>query len=96
MGMKFYNNCVNWPRHDVEALTEMVESSRKVTRRTFIRHVDQSELARIEWHLGYRRGELTMAGDYHVRYERGTLRGRRVYFFTHSAIEYVFTETGNA
>ena len=94
--MIFYNNCVKWPRRDVAALSEMCDNSREITRRTFLRHVDRRELKDVEANLGYPFGRLTMAGDYHVRYERGTLRGRRVYFFIHSAIEYVFTEDGNA
>jgi hypothetical protein len=33
---------------------------------------------------------LAMKRDFHVTYYAGRLHGKRVYFFKHSAIEYVF------
>ena len=92
---RYYCCCVNWPRADVHAgLIPMVDSAVDITRKTFRQHVDSADLAELERSLGYEshptRG-LTMAGDYHVSYHRSKLHGRRVYYFRHSAIEYVFT-----
>lgn len=93
--MNFYSSCVHWPRNDVEALREMIDAARMITRRTFLRHVDRNELQELEMALSYeqhpKRG-LTMAADWAVSYHRSTLHGKRVYYFRHSAIEYVFRD----
>lgn len=95
---RFYTNCVNWPRNDVHepgGLSSMIEDAQDIERATFCRHVDRAEREELERDLGYeingRRGLLTMTRDYHVSYHRSQLHGQRVYFFKHSAIEYVFT-----
>lgn len=93
----YYNNCVTWPGCDVETgLRPMIDDAITITRATFLKHVIRADLKRVEAELGYddhpRKG-LTMAGDFHVKYSRSKLHGRRVYFITQSAIEYVFTKT---
>jgi len=92
----YYNNCVNWDRDYVDSeggLSDMVDNAIDITRSTFVRHVDKDSLAVLEKELGYerfkRRG-LTMANDWAVQYYRSKLHGTTVYFFKHSAIEYVF------
>ena len=91
--MQYYENCVGWPKHDIDALIEMVDGGIDITRRTFRKHVDKSDLECLELELRYAthpsRG-LTMAGDYHVGYHRSKLHGKTAYYFTHSCIEYVF------
>ena len=37
-----------------------------------------------------------MAADWAVSYHRSKLHGRRVYYFRHSAIEFVFTQAPEA
>ena len=90
---KYYRNCVGWPCNDVENLCKMVDESIETTRRTFLNHIDREDLKHLERALGYdnhyKQG-LTMAGDWAVSYHRSKLRGKRVYYFRHSAIEYVF------
>jgi len=93
---KFYSNCVSWPSGDVfneGGLSDMIDNAIDITRKTFMKYVYMSELKDIEMSLGYdnhyKQG-LTMAGDYHVGYHRSKLHGKRVYYFRHSAIEYVF------
>ena len=96
MGLPYYNNCVGWDPSDVDApggLIEMQEDALEITRATFLRHVDRAAVARLEAELGYatrRRDGLVMEDDYHVTYHRGRLHGARVYYFVHSAIEFVF------
>lgn len=97
MTYTFYRNCVNWPAQHVHSeggLVDMIDQATDITRATFRKHVDNMELIEIERALGYdtRPGFLHMAGDWHVSYHRSKLHGQRVYFFKHSAIEYVFTE----
>lgn len=103
MGKKlfnFYCNCVGWPSNDVHApggLVEMIHhpEEMQVSRATFLRHVNRSDLRELEQGLGYtihrERGLLSMARDWHVSYHRSKLHGKTAYFFKHSAIEYVFT-----
>jgi hypothetical protein len=94
--MQFYRSCVDWPMADVSAdggLSDMIADAMDVTRRTFMSHVNRESLREIEASLGYERHPkrgMTMATDWHVSYSRSKLHGQTVYFFTHSAIEYVF------
>ena len=97
MKMIFYTNCVNWSREDVHAeggLCDMISSGQDITRRTFLRHVDRASRGEVEQALGYAPHDpgavLTMKRDFHVSYHKGKLHGETVYFFKHSAIEYVF------
>lgn len=93
---KFYNSCVSWPQNDVQekgGLTDLVDKATEVTLETFLKYVERDELAEIEEQLGYCRNAkhgLTMANDWHVTYQKSKHHGECVYFFTHSAIEYVF------
>ncbi len=93
MKYKFYCNCVCWNSKDIDGLSEMIDNSIDITRKTFLKHVDREQLYNFESQLGYerfaRRG-LTMADDYTVSYHRSTLHGKTVYYFRQSAIEYVF------
>lgn len=97
----YYCDCVGWPRGDVDSeggLSDMVGRAIDISRRTFLLHVDRAELAEIERNLGYDhhwKHGLTMAADWAVSYHRSVLHGERVYFFKHSAIEYVFTKEAN-
>ena len=91
---KFFSDCVNWSKYDVQALSDMIDDSIQITRRTFLKHVNRVDLLGISDNLGYcwhHSQGLTMAADWHVSYHRSKLHGKRVYYFTHSAIEYVFT-----
>ena len=88
--MKFSTDCV---RSTASLICPMVDGSRQITRRTFLRHVDRDSLREIEDGLGYeghpKRG-LTMAGDYHVLYFKGYFAGQPCVFFDWSSIEHVF------
>jgi hypothetical protein len=94
---RFYRTCVSWPDRDVPALSAMIEASTDITRRTFLKHVNREDLKQLEDDLNYAahwmQGGLTMAADWHVSYHRSKLHGRRVYYFRHSAIEYVFVRS---
>jgi hypothetical protein len=92
----FLNNCVDWNRQTVNCeggLTEMIERSLEITRKTFLKHVDSGLLAEMAGNMGYckyRNQGLTMASDYHITYYRSKLFGSVVYYFKHSGIEFVF------
>jgi hypothetical protein len=91
--LPFYLCCCDWPKSDVPALMDMIETSFDVSRRTFLANVDRRDLDMLERNLLYEKHPsqgLTMAGDWHVSYHRSKLHGKRVYYFRHSSIEYVF------
>lgn len=100
--LRFYRDCVNWPRDDVNSdggLCDMVNAATSVTRRTFLKHVHRDDMRYLEKALGYgtaQSGELTMTRDYHVSYHRSKLHGQWVYYFKHSGIEHVFIESAKA
>lgn len=74
----------------------MIDDSTEVTRATFLRHVCRDQVTSIERLLGYTPGGMLMSQDSHVTYHKSKLHGKRVYYFRHSAIEYVFTREGEA
>lgn len=91
---RFIGTCETLGDND-GGLTQMVDEARQIKRRAFLRWVDHAEQSSIERRIGYEghyRQGLIMARDWHVSYHRGRLRGRRVVFFTWSAIEFVFEE----
>ena len=94
MHYRMIGTCVGWPSHDVDAeggLVDMIDNAIEVSRKTFLKYVDDQELADIEAGVGYDK-DLRMKDDWHVSYHRSKLHGERVYFFKHSAIEHVFKE----
>jgi len=100
MTYKFYSNCVNWPEPAYldGGLSDMCDQGQQITRRTFMKHVDHDDLRQQEQECGYdvpknRNGiGFMMSADWHVTYHRSTLHGERVYYYTWSGIEYVFTQ----
>jgi hypothetical protein len=90
---RYAGNCVGVRGRNLYKLNQMIAAARDVTRRTFLQHVNRSDLQQLEHQLGYvqypQQG-LTMAGDYHVSYHRSHWGFAACYFFTHSAIEYYF------
>ena len=91
--MNFIGDCVGWPRHDVDALSAMIDRAITITRKTFLKYVDRRELREMEKNLSYEthpKKGLTMAADWAVSYHRSKLHGQTVYYFRHSAIEYIF------
>jgi hypothetical protein len=98
--LRFYRSCVGWPDNDVNCdggLCDMIQAATDITRQTFLRKVHRQDMKDWERELGYsdrNDGGLRMAKDWHVSYHRSVLHGKTVYYFQHSAIEYVFTEEG--
>ena len=41
---KYYNNCVNWPKNDIDHLCGMIEDSIEITRKAFTKNVDKYDL----------------------------------------------------
>ena len=91
----FHCSCVNWPLSEVKHLSQMIDDNIDITRSTFMSHVSKDDMDYLEQQLCYAKKKsdgLTMKDDWHVSYHRSKLKGERVYYFRHSAIEYVFVE----
>ena len=88
---RYLTNCV--VSSNGEAIEEMVDGATQITRRTFIKHVAWPDLLELEASLGYadhyRRG-MTMAADWHIRYNKSTYQGKPCVYIVHSAIERIF------
>jgi len=96
---RYYKSCVGFSWDEAsrpDGLISMIDNNIEITRRTFLSKVDREELDRISVMLGYSlrhpvKCGLTMRNDYHITYHHSKFRGKRVYYFRHSAIEYIFT-----
>lgn len=86
---RYFSNCVNWNPTDVDGLIDMVNSSREITRETFLRNVFKKDRKELEISLGYD-NQFHIKNDYHVRYYKSKLHNKVAYYLRHSAIEYVF------
>ena len=73
----------------------MVDEGREITRKTFLKHVDKTDMREVEKDLGYRTQHgyghgLTMASDWAVRYFKSKFNGKPCVYFQWSAIEHIF------
>jgi len=93
VAVRFVTDCVHAPNG--EDIGSMVDTARRITRHSFLRAVGRRTALQVELRLGYeahaKRG-LTMARDWHVSYARSIYRGRPCWYFTWSAIEYIFQD----
>lgn len=83
MKLPYYSDCVGWPSDRVDVLTHLVDEGEEITRETFFRHVSAEEIM----------GAVGDSWYPHRRYYGHAfyrLRGHRIYWFTHSCIEFVF------
>jgi hypothetical protein len=91
----YWRSCTGFPvcGREYEALVDMIDRNIQITRRTFLKHVSREDLDLSSDCLGYAKHPsqgLTMAGDWHISYHRSKYMGKTVYYFRHSAIEYIF------
>lgn len=87
---QFLGTCTELP---ASMTMQIVDDGREVTRKTFLKHVGLAKMREMEKRLGYKdhpsRG-LMMANDYAVSYYRSKFRGRLIYYFCWSSIEFIF------
>ena len=88
MKKHFLTDCVS---SDARSINAMIDSSREITYRTFLRYVSPGELYSLfpAYARDSREG-LTLKNDWHVRYFKSVYRGKECVYIRHSAIEYVF------
>jgi len=96
--MYFAATCVGLNEREVEALVSAVDRELVITAATFRKHIGEDEWNRLSRQLGYRtyseRGGITLDEDYHVKFSRSLIAGRRCYIMCHSSIEYIYTKDG--
>ena len=98
--LSYYRNCVTWPKWRTDDLVQIQGDATEVELTTFMRYINKNDLARMAERLGYssvlkpglnaKHHIMAMSEDPCVTYHISNIRGRRVCFIRHSAIEYVF------
>lgn len=80
-GLPFFSDCVSWPRDLLPELRYLVDEGVQIKRETFMRRVDTSQIP-ATWYPHAR----------YYGYAYYTIFGEPVYWYVHSAIEFVFAE----
>lgn len=82
--LNYQYNCVS-PRN-INELNFIVENSREITYKTFINKVDKRMIKEFNDNVG-----IPINKDWSVSFWKSkTPEGKQVYYFRHSAIEYIF------
>jgi len=88
MKKRYLTNCVG---SDARSINNMIEASREISYRTFLRYVSLDELLSLfPCYAKNCREGLTLKNDWHVGYFKSEYRNRPCVYICHSAIEYVF------
>lgn len=85
--MSLVTTCVD---STAKSITDMVDSSREITCKTFFRHVDRKEVSLMLGYSLHKLRGLTIRDDYTISYHKSKYRGKPCYYLVWSAIEYVF------
>lgn len=80
--LPFYSDCVAWPDDKLAALRHLVDEGENIARATFMKHVRTEEIPP-DWYPHNR---------FSWGYSFARLRGWPIYWYVHSAIEFVFAE----
>lgn len=87
-------NCVGC--RNVRFLSYIVDNSKEISYRTFTENVNKEDFEELKenyfsfYEKNAKKG-LTFKNDWHITYYKSkTPKGKPVYFFVHSAIEYIF------
>ena len=93
-GVPYFCNCVAWDSMgDIEELHHIIDHAEPVNRRYFMSRVANNDAFHLAEELGYAFGTDAMENDPYIDYYRSrNLKNEVVYYFWHSAIEYVFME----
>jgi len=90
--LNFYKDCTQFSRRDTDredGLSNMIDTGREISFATFLKHVNKEEFRDIARQLGYN-SKFKIEDDYAVRFCKGKLFGKPVYYMVQSAIEYIF------
>ena len=89
----YKTNCVN---STARLIHDMVDNSREIAWKTFLKYVDVETVKDVFPYYSYR-NEKTGCGfhikdDYTVSFHKSKYRGKPCVYIYHSAIEYIFTK----
>lgn len=87
MHFRYVYNCVN--PDDFNELNFIIDNGEEITREEFIEKVLEEDIKKLEKSLGYN-DDFKMENDLYVSYWKAIYEGKWIYYFSHSAIEYVF------
>lgn len=85
--LRYAYNCVN--PDDLKELNFVIDNGEEITREEFIEKVSKKDLKSLEKDLGYD-NNFKMENDWHISYGKVKYKGKQIYYFCHSDIEYVF------
>ena len=89
---RYQYNCVGCS--NVKELHHIVDNSKMITYQTFVKNVNKDDFTELKEYFGYEKNSrvgLTFKDDWHISYFKSkTPKGKTVYYFAHSAIEYIF------
>jgi hypothetical protein len=87
---KYQYNCVS-PK-SLKELNHIIDNLTNITYETFRKHVNKDDFKMLKESLGYVPGSLpTWKQDWSITYHKSkTPKGKTVYIFCHSGIEYIF------
>lgn len=94
--LQLIGSCVTLGHARCNALMDMVDNERDITRQTFGRYVSLREVAEMFGYAHHPSQGLTLAGDWHVSYHRSKFAGVPCVYVKHSGIEYVYVEPDRA
>ena len=80
---KFIGTCVDLKAND---LHDFDDSSRRVTYKTFIRHLGRQIVRDLDEQFG-----VPLRRDWHVSFATGTWQGKRAVCLSHSRIHHIWT-----
>jgi hypothetical protein len=82
------------PGSTAEDISDLRDSERKISRRTFVRKLAPGQWEWIQRELGYDRHLPISRADWQIPYFKGVYRGVPAVFLVWSAFEYIFTLDG--
>ena len=94
MKYSYATNCVQ--QTSAEPLWDMIDGALEITYKTFMKHVNRSEMAELfptyGWYCDDSKDLLRIKNDFCVSYYRSKFKGFKCYYVSHSSIEYIFLE----
>ena len=83
---KYSFNCVGISQNEVCHLHKMIDEAKDIAWETFAKVCDYVDIEKEV--IG--KGGIKLKDDWYVSFHSSTYKGKKCYYFRHSAIEYVF------
>lgn len=86
---KFHTSCVGF-NDDLDILLDMINNSKEITWRTFLKHTDISEIRELFPHYDWHGVGLHIKDDFGVSFYKSKFKNKPCYYLCWSAIEFIF------